>query len=148
VLRGDLNQDGKVTGADLAQMLGALADPNNYQATHTINGHSVTSADLLAAADINDDGVITNADLQALLTELQNPNAANAPLNKSTILSSLTTGSDHYPIVADYTVSVSGGGSLAPVPEPSSVALLGFAGAMLCWPCRRNHAMESGVMPS
>jgi hypothetical protein len=132
VLRGDLNQDGKVNASDITPMLSALTNLSSYQATHLINSHTFTSADMLAALDTNRDGVINNADLQALLTELQNPTAATAPVVKTTALSSLTTGSDHYPVVADYTVTVSGAGSLAAVPEPSSLVLLALAGLLPC----------------
>jgi hypothetical protein len=125
-----MNQDSKITAADIAPMLSALTDQSGYQSTHSFNSHTLTNADLLAAGDINKDGALTNADLQALLTELQNPGAADAPVTRSTLQSSLTTGSDHYPVVADYSVSVSGGGSSSSVPEPSSLALLGLAGLL------------------
>jgi endonuclease/exonuclease/phosphatase family metal-dependent hydrolase len=130
VLRGDMNQDSKITAADIGPMLSALTDRSGYQSTHSFNSHTLTNADVLAAGDINKDGALTNADLQALLTELQNPGAADAPVTRSTLQSSLTIGSDHYPVVADYTVSVSGGGSSSSVPEPSSLALLGLAGLL------------------
>jgi hypothetical protein len=134
LLRGDLNRDGSVTAADIASMLSTLTNRSSYQSSHTISGHSFSAADMLAVADINRDGVINNADLQALLVELQNPSAANAPVSRSTVEPDLTTASDHLPIVADYTVTVTGQNSLAAVPEPSSLALALVAmGSMLVW---------------
>ena len=132
VLRGDLNQDGKVNASDVTSMFSALTNLSSYQATHSINSHTFTNSDMLAALDTNRDASINNADLQALLTELQNPSAATAPVSKATALSSLTTGSDHYPVVADYTVTVSGAGSVSSVPEPCSLVLLALAGLLPC----------------
>jgi endonuclease/exonuclease/phosphatase family metal-dependent hydrolase len=132
LLRGDLNQDGSVTSADISQMLSALSDMNGYQSSHSISAHLFSTADMLAVADINRDGVINNADLQALLLELQNPNAANTPVPRSIVAPDLATASDHLPIVADYTVTV-GGGSLAPVPEPSALALLSTGSLLFLW---------------
>jgi hypothetical protein len=53
-----------VNAADLVTMLGALANPSGYQASH----NTLTAAQLLLAIeDINGDGIFNNADLQYLL---------------------------------------------------------------------------------
>jgi hypothetical protein len=132
LLRGDFNQDGSVNGADVLQMINALANLSSYESTHTISGHSFTNADMLAVADINRDGVINNADLQSLLGLLSDPASGSAAVPRATVEADLATGSDHLPLVADYTVTV-GSGSLSSVPEPSSLALLVAGGSLLLW---------------
>ena len=61
--------------------------------------------------------------------------APNAPISASTLLSDLTTASDHLPVVADY--------QLGAVPEPGALALLLAAAAVLplAWR-RRRHRRE------
>jgi endonuclease/exonuclease/phosphatase family metal-dependent hydrolase len=132
VLRGDLNMDGNITGADIVMMESALANLSAYESTHSIASHTFTSSDLLAVADINRDGTVNNADLQALLNELKNPTAANTPVSRSTIQGDLGIASDHLPLAADYVVTV-GGGSVDAVPEPASLALLTIGSLMLLW---------------
>ena len=143
LLRGDLNQDGSVTTADISQMMNVLTNLSTYQSSHSIASHTYSTADVLAVADVDGDGTVTNADLQALLTELVNPTAANAPVPRATILADMSTASDHLPIVADYTVTVSGGSSLSAVPEPSSLALLALGSIALLW--RRRAASPTAV---
>jgi endonuclease/exonuclease/phosphatase family metal-dependent hydrolase len=140
MLRGDMNGDGSVTAADITQMLSALTNLSGYQ-----SAHSLSNSALLAVADVNRDGVVNNADLQALLGELQNPTAANAPVNISTVLSDLTTASDHLPIVADYSITY-GGGSLSAVPEPSALVLAGIGGLLICW--RRRRVLSLQIKPA
>ena len=65
-LRGDVNRDGHVDGADIPAMLQALTDLNAYQTKY-----SLPAAATLAIGDLNGDGKVTNADLQALLTLLK-----------------------------------------------------------------------------
>ena len=62
IMRGDFNQDGKKTAADIPLMLSVLADLNEFK-----TANNLSDLGLLAIADVNQDGVITNADLQALL---------------------------------------------------------------------------------
>jgi PEP-CTERM motif len=108
-------------------MLTVLTDVSGYQ-----SAHSLSNSAFLAMADINRDGVINNADLQALLIELQNSTAANAPVTASTVLTDLTTASDHLPVVADYSITF-GGGSVSSVPEPSSLALVAIGSLLVFW---------------
>ena len=66
-LQGDLNGDGKLTGADLSALMTALSDLSAYQTQR-----GISNADLLAIADIDRDNKITNADLPALIGLLTN----------------------------------------------------------------------------
>ena len=65
-LRGDLNRDGHVDGADIPALLQALTDLNAYQTKY-----GLPAAATLAIGDLNGDGKVTNADLQTLLTLLK-----------------------------------------------------------------------------
>jgi len=70
-LLGDLNRDAHATAADLAAMMQALVDLDNYQANNQL-----FDSDLKTIADANLDGTIDNLDLQALITRLANGTAA------------------------------------------------------------------------
>jgi hypothetical protein len=62
LLRGDLNFDGHVDGADILPMIRALVNVTGFQ-----QANNLTNAQLLDVADINKDGVVSNADFTALL---------------------------------------------------------------------------------
>ncbi|HEY2760255.1 MAG TPA: PEP-CTERM sorting domain-containing protein, partial [Pirellulales bacterium] len=116
---GDLNFDHKITVADVQAMMAALSNMSGFETTN-----SLSNAGLLDVADVNRDGVVNNQDVQALVSYL-----ASSP---ASLLADLTTASDHLPVVADYIIPV-GSGSIAAVPEPSSMILMviGFAGLAL-----------------
>jgi hypothetical protein len=100
-LLGDINRDGHVDAADISALQSALADLNNYQATHGPGGGALTNTQLLQIADLSGDNKVNNADLQALINYLAD-NAGTLP-------------------------SPGGGGSLTAVPEPSGLALAALA---------------------
>ena len=62
---GDFDRDGQLTVSDIAAMMTALADLNQFKTPRGLLG-----SDLLALGDFDHDGQVTNADLQALLTAL------------------------------------------------------------------------------
>jgi hypothetical protein len=62
---GDFNLDGHVDSADIAAMLSAMADLNQYQAD---NG--LSAAQVATIADLNHNGFIDNADIQSLISKL------------------------------------------------------------------------------
>ena len=62
LIKGDFNQDGQVTVADISAMMNALANLPFYKARTGLSDSS-----LLANADLNGDGALNNADIQALL---------------------------------------------------------------------------------
>jgi probable HAF family extracellular repeat protein len=66
LVRGDFNQDGHVTAADVSAMVKALTDLNAYKLK---NG--LFDANLNTIGDFDGDGMVTNADLQLLLTLLK-----------------------------------------------------------------------------
>jgi hypothetical protein len=66
LVRGDFNQDGHVTSADVSAMVKALTDLNAYKLK---NG--LFDANLNTIGDFNSDGAVTNADLQMLLNLLK-----------------------------------------------------------------------------
>jgi hypothetical protein len=61
-IRGDFNNDGHVTAADISTMLAALVDLNAYKTAHRLS-----DADLLLIGDIDGSGALTNGDLNALI---------------------------------------------------------------------------------
>jgi hypothetical protein len=71
-LGGDFNRDGRVTNADVSEMLKALTDLDAYTASHDVLG-----ADLMAIGDLNRDGTVTNGDIQPLLDLLANNGAGS-----------------------------------------------------------------------
>lgn len=94
-LPGDMNRDGLVNIADVSAMQTALADLNAYQATHGPGSGALSNLQLQQIGDLTDDNLVTNADIQGLIILLANGG-----------------------------LTVDGGGSLAAVPEPSSLVLL------------------------
>lgn len=62
VNRGDFNQDGHVTTADIPAMLAALADLNSFKAR---NG--LSDAGLMSIGDFDGSGSVTNSDINALI---------------------------------------------------------------------------------
>jgi hypothetical protein len=69
---GDFDRDGQLTVDDVAAMMTALADLNQFKTPR-----GLLASDLLAIGDFNHDGQITNADLQLLLTALGNSTGTN-----------------------------------------------------------------------
>ena len=62
LIRGDFNNDGHVTAADISTMLKALVDLNVYKTANRLS-----DADLLSIGDIDGSGQLTNGDLNALI---------------------------------------------------------------------------------
>jgi Beta-propeller repeat len=69
---GDFDRDGQLTVSDIAAMMTALADLNQYKTPR-----GLLASDLLAIGDFDHDNQITNADLQMLLSALINSGATN-----------------------------------------------------------------------
>ena len=61
VLRGDLNEDGHVTVADISALMTALSDEIHYRSAHP---DLTDSQRWLEVADVNGDGQVNNADIQ------------------------------------------------------------------------------------
>lgn len=66
-IRGDLNQDGLVTKADIAALMNALSDVSTYQTSE-----SLTTANLTTIADVNQDHIVDSRDIQALIALVAN----------------------------------------------------------------------------
>jgi len=62
VVRGDFNQDGHVTAADVQAMLAALTDLNAFKGR---NG--LSNVGLLSVGDFDASGTVTNADINSLI---------------------------------------------------------------------------------
>ena len=69
-LPGDFNQDGQLTGADVQDLMAALVDRGDFQATTGMDDFQLSSID-----DVNGDGQFTNADVQALISDIANASA-------------------------------------------------------------------------
>ena len=77
-LNGDINGDGKLTGADLSTLMTALSDLTAFQTQR-----GISNSGLLAIADIDHDNKTTNADLSALIGLLTNAAAGGGAAQKS-----------------------------------------------------------------
>jgi hypothetical protein len=60
--RGDIDQDGKLTVADISRLLQALTDLYAYKTAHMLSDSEVTTI-----GDVDGDGHVTNRDIQALI---------------------------------------------------------------------------------
>ena len=109
-LRGDLDQDARITVADIASFMNALSDLHGYQ-----SANSLTDPALTTIADVNGDGRIDNSDLQSLIGLVANTIAAGGSGNGS------STSNIHT------------------VPEPSSVFLAIVGAVALLTALRRSH---------
>ena len=99
---GDVNHNGTTNGADIAALMATLTDLNVYTNSLTLDsGWTSKASEALHLADVNFDDQIDNSDLQSMLTYLKSGgNGSNAL----------------------------GGGSVSPVPEPSTWLLLALGG--------------------
>jgi fibronectin-binding autotransporter adhesin len=95
-VRGDLNGDTVVNGADLPVLLQALTNLASYETTHQLS-----DGDFLATVDVDNSGAVNNRDIQAL-------------------------------------IGLIGNGSLAPVPEPGTMVLMGVGALGLLAVRRKN----------
>lgn len=155
-LNGLTNAAGNTSLSDLANastVLNDLMEPysgNNNQFVGS--DHLPVVADyalvgvnpLPLAGDLNQDGHVNAADIRALMTALDDLSgyAQSAGLNAAQLTTLGDVNGDGQITNADVQSLLkllkSGGGSTTGVPEPTSFALLGFAGAMVCWPRRRK----------
>ena len=68
---GDFDRDGQLTVDDIAAMMSALSDLNEFKTPR-----GLLASDLLAIGDFNHDGLVNNRDLQSLLSNLISGSAA------------------------------------------------------------------------
>ena len=67
LIKGDVNGDGTVSGADISALMAALADLSDYQ-----SAHQFVSGNLLAVADIDGNQTVNNLDVQSLISLVAN----------------------------------------------------------------------------
>lgn len=70
--RGDFDQNGLATTADISAMLQALSDLSQYQSMKSLNGD-----ELNAVGDLNGSGIVDNLDVQNLINLIANSTASN-----------------------------------------------------------------------
>jgi hypothetical protein len=77
-LRGDINQSGTVTGADLSALELALSNVNAYQQQY-FSTAAEAATDVNFILDVNGDGTVNNADLQSEINLLIHPGSGPVP---------------------------------------------------------------------
>ena len=125
ILKGDVNQDGSVSVADVSALMAALTDISDYESGslmfqgNFVRANHATALDVpdtVDVADIDGDGFLTNLDIQAeinLVASLVPPGPGSLP------------------------VGGSAPGGVTAVPEPASFVLLGLGSLILA--SRRLH---------
>jgi len=104
---------------------------------------------ILKFGDINQDGSINNSDIAAFLKALTNLNAYKTlrGFNDSQLITVADTNYDDVVTNSDIQSLINlvggGAGSLAAVPEPSSLALLALGGVLVGQRVRRNRKKAS-----
>ena len=119
-LKGDINLDGHRDSLDLAALMSALSNLNNYQASNNLS-----STGLLALADIDGDGRVTNADLQSLISLLANA-AGSASSSSAVITSSLADAPIVTPAITSSEQSSAPLNPTLRVPPPQNAPSLAF----------------------
>ena len=129
ILKGDVNQDGSVSVADISALMVALTNISGYESgslmfqgnfVRTNHATALDAPDTVDVADIDGDGFLTNLDIQAeinLVADPLPPGPGSLPAGGSTP------------------------GGVTAVPEPASFVLLALGGlALAARRYRRNRA--------